>query len=252
MPPPPVPTSPHVSAASGHVSNVAAEKLYHFIARPRSRCIDFAARDQATGTTILHEAAKRKDLAVIKLAVTKGADILGRDKKGKLPVDSAKDERIKSVLRQGVSFMSCLAEMATDDTPTAASSEGRALRAAASDPSAGAAPLLGQPPAMRGYLSKWTNMARGYRTRWFVLDNGELVSSPFISPRTKLTSPFAGVLSYYRTQEDEGKASRGSINMSVANVVAPGVDKLKFEVNNKLGKSFPSFWLKGNRELYSS
>lgn len=36
--------------------------------------------------------------------------------------------------------------------------------------------------------------------------------------------------------------------MSVANVVAPGVDKLKFEVNNKLGKSFPSFWLKGNRE----
>lgn len=177
MPPPPVPTSPHVSAASGHVSNVAAEKLYHFIAKPRSRCIDFAARDQATGTTILHEAAKRKDLAVIKLAVSKGADILGRDKKGKLPIDSAKDERIKSVLRQGEYHCNGRAPLSlTLSLLTAASSEGRALRAAASDPSAGAAPLLGAPPAMRGYLSKWTNMARGYRTRWFVLDNGEFPS----------------------------------------------------------------------------
>lgn len=35
--------------------------------------------------------------------------------------------------------------------------------------------------------------------------------------------------------------------MSVAQVQAPGQDKLKFEVTNKLEKSFPSFWLKGNR-----
>lgn len=94
-------TTPPVSAASGHVSNVAAEKLYHLIAKPRSRCIDFGTRDHATGTTVLHEAAKRKDLAVIKLAISKGADVLSRDKKGKLPIDLAKDERIKTVLRQG-------------------------------------------------------------------------------------------------------------------------------------------------------
>lgn len=35
--------------------------------------------------------------------------------------------------------------------------------------------------------------------------------------------------------------------MSVARILPPGPDKLKFEISNKLGKSFPSFWLKGAR-----
>lgn len=90
-----------VSAASGHVSNIEAERLYHFIAQPRSRCIEFAAKAPGSGTTLLHEAVRRKDLGLIKLAISKGADTLARDKKGKLPVDLAKDDRIKSVLRQG-------------------------------------------------------------------------------------------------------------------------------------------------------
>lgn len=63
----------------------------------------------------------------------------------------------------------------------------------------------------------------------------------------KLMDGFAGTLSYYRSQEEEGKASRGAISMSVARILPPGPDKLKFEISNKLGKSFPSFWLKGNR-----
>ncbi|KAM0789557.1 hypothetical protein ACM66B_000368 [Microbotryomycetes sp. NB124-2] len=196
-----------VSAASGHVSNVEAERLYHFLAKPKSSCVHFAAKDPKSGTTLLHEAVRRKDLGLIKLAISKGADVLARDKKGKLPVDLAKDDRIKTVLRQ------------------AAANEGKALKQSSSD---SGAPNLGQPPSMRGYLSKWTNVARGYRSRWFVLDNG--------------------VLSYYRTQEDEGKASRGSINMAVANVMT-GSDKLKFSIENKLGKSFPSFYLKGNHPV---
>ncbi|KAM0748994.1 hypothetical protein T439DRAFT_316102 [Meredithblackwellia eburnea MCA 4105] len=212
-------TKPQVSAASGHVSNSAAEALYHFIVLPRSRApvIDFGSKDGTSGTTVLHEAVKRKDLGIIKLVIAKGGDVLARDRKGKLAVDLAKDERVKSVLRQ------------------AATSEGRALKAAATSSGAGSttdtssAPQLGQPPAMKGYLSKWTNMARGYKPRWFVLERG--------------------VLSYYRSQEDEGKASRGSINMSVARVLPPGADKLKFEVTNKLGKSFPSFYLKGNHPV---
>ncbi|GAA5952324.1 hypothetical protein JCM21900_003782 [Sporobolomyces salmonicolor] len=203
-----------VSAASGHVSNAAAEKLYHFIAKPRARCLDFAMQDHGSGTTVLHEAVRRKDLGLIKLVLGRGGDVLARDRKGKLPVDLAKDERIKSVLRQ------------------AANSEGKALQAASKEGGAGAgaaAPLLGKPPSMRGYLSKWTNMARGWRSRWFVLENG--------------------VLSYYRSQEDEGKASRGSISMSVARVAPPETDKLKFTVSNKLGKSMPSFYLKGNHPV---
>ena len=31
-----------------------------------------------------------------------------------------------------------------------------------------------EPPTLRGYLSKYTNVARGYNTRWFVLKNGTL------------------------------------------------------------------------------
>lgn len=55
------------------------------------------------------------------------------------------------------------------------------------------------------------------------------------------------MLSYYRSQEDEGRASRGAISMSVAKILPPGSDGLKFEVSNRLNKSFPSFWLKGAR-----
>ncbi|GAA6017217.1 hypothetical protein JCM11491_001856 [Sporobolomyces phaffii] len=206
---------PKVSAASGHVSNTQAEELYHFIAKPRAKCLDFNLQDPVTGTTVLHEAVKRKDLGLIKLVVNRGGDVLVRDRKGKLPADFAKDDRIKAVLRQVVN------------------SESQALQAASahggSTAGGGGLASLGKPPAMRGYLSKWTNMARGWRSRWFVLDNG--------------------VLSYYRSQEDEGKASRGSISMSVARVHAGESDKLKFTVSNKLGKSLPSFYLKGNHPV---
>lgn len=171
--------SSQVSAASGHVSNAAAEQLYHYIARPRSRCIDFGARDPATGTTLLHEAVKRKDLGLIKLAIAKGADVLSRDKRGKVPLDSAKDDRIKSVLQQGeagqwvIEFWHAILTIYI----AATSKEGNALRKTLGSPSSGAAPLLGaSPAAMRGYLQKWTNMARGYRSRWFVLDNGERIA----------------------------------------------------------------------------
>ena len=199
--------SAHVSAKSGHVSNAAAEALYHFIAAPRSRGIDFGIKDKATGATILHETVRRKDLGLIKLVIARGGDVLVRDRKGKIPLDLAKDDRIKTVLRQAVS------------------AEGQSRRGSGGPASGG-----GAPPAMRGYLHKWTNMARGYRSRWFVLDNG--------------------VLSYYRSQDDEGKASRGSISMQVARLVPPSsADGYKFEVNNSLGKSFPSFWLKGNHPV---
>lgn len=65
-----------------------------------------------------------------------------------------------------------------------------------------------------------------------------------------MTDSFVGVLSYYRSQEEEGKASRGAISMAVARLAPQGTDKLKFEVCNKLGKSFPSFWLRGSRESH--
>lgn len=31
-----------------------------------------------------------------------------------------------------------------------------------------------EPPTLKGYLNKYTNVAKGYNTRWFVLKNGIL------------------------------------------------------------------------------
>jgi hypothetical protein len=32
----------------------------------------------------------------------------------------------------------------------------------------------GRPPDLKGFLSKWVNYRSGWRTRWFVLENGVL------------------------------------------------------------------------------
>lgn len=32
----------------------------------------------------------------------------------------------------------------------------------------------GRPPELKGFLSKWVNYRSGWRTRWFVLENGVL------------------------------------------------------------------------------
>jgi len=39
---------------------------------------------------------------------------------------------------------------------------------------------LTEPPVLKGYLNKYTNVAKGYNTRWFVLKNGVL-SCMFLS-----------------------------------------------------------------------
>jgi len=36
---------------------------------------------------------------------------------------------------------------------------------------------LGEPPVLKGYLNKYTNVAKGYNTRWFVLKDGILSCS---------------------------------------------------------------------------
>ncbi|KAM6956649.1 pleckstrin homology domain-containing family A member 3-like [Aplochiton taeniatus] len=51
---------------------------------------------------------------------------------------------------------------------------------------------------MEGVLHKWTNYMTGWQPRWFVLDDG--------------------VLSYYDSQDDVGKGSKGSIKMSVCEI----------------------------------
>lgn len=225
------------------LSYLVTSRLIEFRSR-RSKNLDFSALTPGPrGTTVIHEAARRRDVDMLKLCASRGASMVVRDRRGKMPLDVAKDDNIRSLLRQG------------------ATSEGRALRNSASLASGvslaagtmAASPVLGgqtpsatagaaAPPVMKGYLSKWTNMARGYRTRWFVLQHGHI--------------------SYYRDAEEEGQASRGTISTAIAVVEhsssstassgggggASSSDKTSFTIGTSLGKS-PKWYLKGNHPV---
>jgi oxysterol-binding protein 1 len=68
---------------------------------PRVKLLDLSYMDDVTGTTLLHEAAKRKDLRLVELAVQAGADVFVRDRRGKTVSEGAgKDDRVKVFLRQ--------------------------------------------------------------------------------------------------------------------------------------------------------
>jgi hypothetical protein len=52
----------------------------------------------------LQAAARRRDTELLKACIAKSADLLARDGNRKMPIDVAKDEKIKAILRQGQTF----------------------------------------------------------------------------------------------------------------------------------------------------
>ncbi|CAN9500200.1 unnamed protein product [Ophioblennius macclurei] len=63
---------------------------------------------------------------------------------------------------------------------------------------------------MEGILYKWTNYMTGWQPRWFVLENG--------------------VISYYDSEDDVGKGSKGSIKMSVCDIKVHPSDATRLEL----------------------
>ncbi|XP_030637383.1 pleckstrin homology domain-containing family A member 3 [Chanos chanos] len=63
---------------------------------------------------------------------------------------------------------------------------------------------------MEGILYKWTNYMTGWQPRWFVLDNG--------------------IISYYDSQDDVCKGSKGSIKMSVCEIKVHPTDNTRLEL----------------------
>ncbi|XP_072435220.1 pleckstrin homology domain-containing family A member 3-like isoform X1 [Chiloscyllium punctatum] len=63
---------------------------------------------------------------------------------------------------------------------------------------------------MEGTLYKWTNYLTGWQPRWFVLDNG--------------------ILSYYDSQDDVNKGSKGSIKMAVCEIKVHSTDSTRMEL----------------------
>ncbi|CAL8254359.1 unnamed protein product [Lota lota] len=63
---------------------------------------------------------------------------------------------------------------------------------------------------MEGILYKWTNYMTGWQPRWFVLENG--------------------TISYYDSEDDVGKGSKGSIKMSVCDIKVHPTDTTRLEL----------------------
>lgn len=169
------------------------------------------------GSTLLHDAARRKDTTLIELLLLHGADPFRRDKRGKLPQDVTKDEKTKTMLKKSPAAKAA-----------ARGIEERAVLGSAAEVIAsgeGIAPGIAgkEGREMKGYLKKWTNYGSGYKLRWFVLEDG--------------------VLSYYKHQDDIGSACRGAINMRIAKLHIDPQDKQRFEIH---GKSSVKYHLKAN------
>jgi hypothetical protein len=189
-------------------------------------CLDVNGGDLTTdpivmenGGTLLHEAAKRKDVKLAQLLLLNGADPFRRDRKGKLPQDYTKDDRTRAILKR---------------SPAAAAAqrgiqEKTILAGAVAQPGSSSGDNgMGAKESreMKGYLKKWTNYTSGYKLRWFVLEDG--------------------VLSYYKHQDDTGSACRGAINMRIGKLYMDPQDKQRFEIQ---GKSSVKYHLKANHQV---
>jgi oxysterol-binding protein 1 len=151
--------------------------------------------DIETGSTFLHDAARRGDKRLVETLLTHGADPIRRDRKGKLPYEVTKDQDIRNMLRAS--------------TPAKAASS---------------TPAPGEPISQKGYLKKWTNYARGSKLRWFILENTTLsyYKHPGIIPTPPLTCT--------HMVDDTESACRGSLNMKNAKLKLDQSDKQKFEI----------------------
>lgn len=142
------------------------EPLIDLLSSPRIKHVDLSYTDDASGTTLLHTAAKRKDLRLVELSVRAGADVFVRDRKGRAVADgTGKDDRVRVFLKQcellvysTVTRQSTREIVANRDTSLLTNDN----------------PSSAPPPTMKGYLNKYTNVAKGYNTRWFVLKDGVL------------------------------------------------------------------------------
>ncbi|KAL0959197.1 hypothetical protein HGRIS_014475 [Hohenbuehelia grisea] len=262
----PAASTPSLTTPTAAQNSSPGTQLTSLLSSPRARTPYLAVNvlDDASGLTLLHAAAARHDTRMIELAVRAGADIFVRDARGRSVEDAvdvasaaarrasksgksansvgqttvgrvaakewkSEGERVKGFLRQLANHDTTLLDSQSylsPTTPTIPASRFSAQYAAlpslptglestaslvSRQPSAAATP---EAPSLSGYLNKYTNVAKGYNTRWFVIKDG--------------------VLSYYRHQDDENIASRGSISMKSAILkVSPGNDRsrVRFEVH---------------------
>jgi ankyrin repeat protein len=217
-----------IKEVQGLVARGEYKKLSEVLDEPRLKTVldinggEFAS-DMTTiqsGGTLLHEAARKRNIELIKVLLLNGADPFRRDRRGKLPQDVTKDDATRAMLKRSPAAMA--AQRGIQEKAVL----GNALQQGAANPGSHD-PLAGKEGReMKGYLKKWTNYRKGYQLRWFVLEDG--------------------VMSYYKHQDDSGSACRGAINMRIAKLNMDPTEKTKFDI---LGKSSVKYHLKANHEV---
>ncbi|KAJ3140607.1 hypothetical protein HDU90_007909 [Geranomyces variabilis] len=158
-----------------------------------------------TEQSFLHFAARSDNVMLVDWALENGADPAVKDRKGRKPSDLCpKNSRTKAKLKTAIPQ----APIMSGSLPQATSST------LGTQPSAA--------PSQRGVLLKWTNYTSGYKSRYFVLENGSL--------------------SYYKSATDYPLACRGSVSTMIANVAMPDAsDKSRFDV---IGRGSAKYSLK--------
>ncbi|RDL41016.1 uncharacterized protein BP5553_00995 [Venustampulla echinocandica] len=172
-----------------------------------------------SGGTLLHEAARKKNTALIQVLLLHGADPFRRDRRGKLPQETTKDDSTRAMLKRSPAAVA--AQRGIQEKAVLGNASQQASSGGTGDALAGK-----EGREMKGYLKKWTNYRKGYQLRWFVLEDG--------------------VMSYYKHQDDAGSACRGAINMRIAKLNMDPTEKTKFDI---IGKSSVKYHLKANHEV---
>ena len=116
-----------------------------------------------SGGTLLHQAARNRDLRLIQLLLLHGADPFRRDRDGRLPQDVTKDDRTRSILKKSPAATAAQRGIQEKAILGASASQGKET-----------VPGGKESREMKGYLKKWTNYTTGYKLRWFVLEDGVL------------------------------------------------------------------------------
>lgn len=136
--------------------------------------------DETSGSTLLHEAARKKDTRLIQILLYHGADPFRRDKRGKLPQDVTKDETTRGMLKRSPARVA--AERGLEQKFVLGNSNALLYQppaAAQGRPTSGVSAASSMPVnhskesrEMKGHLKKWTNYTGGWKLRWFVLEDG--------------------------------------------------------------------------------
>lgn len=210
--------------------------LEELLSVPRAATLlDINGQDPDTGSTVLHDFVRERNIPMIEFILSHGGDPFRRNSKGVLPIDATKDETVRRLLKQATK-----AQTVVIQTPGSAQISLGGPTVSTKIPAGDPATyypntddelphLSGPAPSMKGFLKKWTNFTGGYKLRWFVLENG--------------------VLSYYKKQGDIESACRGSINMKQARLHLDSTEKLQFEV---LSRDSAKFHLKSNHPVETS